>query len=176
MPRPSLCPTVLSASVLLGGLGIATALDAEARPARVELAPSTAPDTAAKARPDADAARPSHAVTGHAAARVSGPWATTVLSRALAPAAAGAVTHQQDDPHVGAGKNLAIMGVGAAAIAVGPLVGDATSTGIAVGGGLLGLSGLYLFLRWSAGLEHRARGDAAVPFGSRSCRAVSVTP
>lgn len=126
VPRPSLCPTFLSASVLLGGLNVATTLDAQTRPARVELAPSTAPDTAAKASPDADAARPSHTVAGDAAARVSGPWATTVLLRAVAPATAGAVTHQQDGPHVGAGKNLAIMGVGAAAVAVGPLVGDAT--------------------------------------------------
>lgn len=53
----------------------------------------------------------------------------------------------QNDAHVGAGSNVAMMGVGLAAIVVGSLVGGDGGTIIAIGGGVIGLIGLFRYLR-----------------------------
>jgi hypothetical protein len=50
-------------------------------------------------------------------------------------------------PHMGAGSNLALMGVGAAALVVGLLIGGSGGYIIAVGGGVVGLVGLYRYLK-----------------------------
>lgn len=52
-----------------------------------------------------------------------------------------------DDQHLGAGENLALMGVGAAGLIVGLIVGGKGGTGIAIGGALVGLYGLYRYLK-----------------------------
>ena len=49
--------------------------------------------------------------------------------------------------HIGAGPNLALMGTGGAGVIVGLLVGGSGGTAIALGGGILGLVGLYRYLR-----------------------------
>jgi len=49
--------------------------------------------------------------------------------------------------HVGAGTNVAMMGVGAAGIVVGSMIGGDGGMMIAIGGGVVGLIGLYRFLR-----------------------------
>jgi hypothetical protein len=54
---------------------------------------------------------------------------------------------QDSDAQVGAGANVAMMGVGLAAIVVGSLVGGDGGTIIAIGGGVIGLFGLYRYLR-----------------------------
>lgn len=54
---------------------------------------------------------------------------------------------QDRDAQVGAGANVAMMGVGLAAIVVGSLVGGDGGTIIAIGGGVIGLFGLYRYLR-----------------------------
>ena len=51
------------------------------------------------------------------------------------------------DQHMGAGSNLALMGVGAAGVVVGLLIGGNGGDAIAIGGGVLGLLGLYRYLR-----------------------------
>lgn len=51
------------------------------------------------------------------------------------------------DRSVGMGSNLALMGVGAAALVVGLMVGGDGGTIIALSGGVLGLVGLYRYLR-----------------------------
>jgi hypothetical protein len=60
-----------------------------------------------------------------------------------------AVAPSQGDrgAHVGAGSNIAMMGVGAAAIVVGSMIGGDGGTIIAIGGGVVGLVGLYRYLR-----------------------------
>ena len=60
---------------------------------------------------------------------------------------AEATARYQDDQHMGGGKNLAMMGAGAAAVVVGLLVGDTAGTTIAVVGAVVGLYGLYKFLK-----------------------------
>lgn len=76
-----------------------------------------------------------------------GPRATPA-GIAMAPVAFDADRPQQGGgAHMGAGSNVALMGVGAAAIVVGLLVGGDGGTIIAVSGGVIGLLGLYRFLR-----------------------------
>ncbi|MCK6478392.1 MAG: hypothetical protein HUU26_06840 [Gemmatimonadaceae bacterium] len=48
---------------------------------------------------------------------------------------------------VNAGSNVAMMGVGAAGIIVGSMIGGDSGTLIAVGGAVIGLVGLFRFLR-----------------------------
>jgi len=45
------------------------------------------------------------------------------------------------------GSNLAMMGVGAAAVVIGLMVGGDGGTILALGGGVVGLVGLYRYLR-----------------------------
>lgn len=54
---------------------------------------------------------------------------------------------QRSDARVGAGSNVAMMGVGLAAIVVGSLIGGDGGTIIALGGGVIGLIGLFRYLR-----------------------------
>jgi hypothetical protein len=54
---------------------------------------------------------------------------------------------QGSSAHVGAGSNVALMGVGAAAIVIGLLVGGDGGAMISIGGGVLGLYGLFRYLR-----------------------------
>lgn len=52
-----------------------------------------------------------------------------------------------NDAHVGAGSNLALMGVGAAGVVIGLLVGGDGGTIISLTSGVIGLVGLYRYLR-----------------------------
>ena len=58
-----------------------------------------------------------------------------------------AASLQDSRRQVRAGSNVAMMGVGVAAIIVGSLIGGDSGTIIAVGGGVIGLVGLYRYLR-----------------------------
>lgn len=57
------------------------------------------------------------------------------------PAGAGAAMQ------VGAGQSVALMAVGGAALVLGLIIGGSAGTVLAVGGAVLGLLGLYQFLR-----------------------------
>jgi len=59
----------------------------------------------------------------------------------------GAAPVQSSGAHVGAGSNVAMMGVGAAGIVVGSMIGGPGGTMIAIGGGVIGLIGLFRYLR-----------------------------
>ena len=52
-----------------------------------------------------------------------------------------------DDSRMGAGKNVAMMGVGVAAVGVGILIGGDGGNILALTGGVVGLVGLYRYLR-----------------------------
>ncbi len=51
------------------------------------------------------------------------------------------------DPGANVGPNLALMGVGAAAVVVGLLIGGDGGNAVAVGGAVVGLVGLYRYMR-----------------------------
>jgi len=53
----------------------------------------------------------------------------------------------QQDRNLGAGANVALMGVGAAAVVIGLLIGGDGGTLVAITGGAIGLYGLFRFLR-----------------------------
>lgn len=73
-----------------------------------------------------------------------GPVAAPVAVHAPTAQTALVVT---TDAHMGAGQNVALMGVGGAALIVGLIVGGGAGTAIAVGGGIVGLYGLYRYLQ-----------------------------
>jgi hypothetical protein len=76
-----------------------------------------------------------------------------VAARPAAPTPAPASQQQaaveavRMERHVGAGKNAALMVVGAAGIVTGALVGGGGGTAIAVAGAAVGLYGLYRFVK-----------------------------
>lgn len=81
-------------------------------------------------------------------ATVVGPRAIPAGVTTTTQAAAWDVARGQDnDRSVGAGTNLALMGVGAAAVVIGLLVGGDGGAVIAVGGGVVALIGFFRFLR-----------------------------
>jgi hypothetical protein len=49
--------------------------------------------------------------------------------------------------HMGAGTNVALIGVGAAALVLGLVIGGDAGAAVAIGGGVLGLVGLYRYIR-----------------------------
>ena len=71
------------------------------------------------------------------------------------PAAAPVVVNHQAaakdaarmERHVGAGKDAALMVVGAAGIITGALIGGGAGTAVAIGGAAVGLYGLYNFVK-----------------------------
>lgn len=66
-------------------------------------------------------------------------------TRSTADAAAPLVA--QEGRHLGAGTNLALMGAGAAAVIVGLMIGGDGGTLVAISGGILGLVGLFRYIR-----------------------------
>ena len=89
---------------------------------------------------------PSHVATGDSSSAL-GP--RIVRAGATAPIVFSpvAASPQGRSAHVGAGTNVALMGVGAAAIVIGILVGGDGGAMISIGGGVLGLYGLFRYLR-----------------------------
>jgi hypothetical protein len=63
---------------------------------------------------------------------------TAEASKAAAPAA---------EPRLGAGRNVALMVVGGAALIIGAVIGGTAGVLIAVGGAAVGLYGLYYFVQ-----------------------------
>ncbi|HMI58685.1 MAG TPA: hypothetical protein VK511_11580, partial [Gemmatimonadaceae bacterium] len=80
--------------------------------------------------------------------------AATLSPRLTSDAALG--THAMRRPSRGSGVGLMIFG--GAALITGLIIGDDAGTVIAVGGALVGLYGLYVYLGRPTGMEH---GDAA---------------
>ena len=66
---------------------------------------------------------------------------------AAAPAETTEIASHVQQDRVGLGQNLALIGVGAAAIVAGVLIGDTAGTALTIGGGALALYGLFRFLR-----------------------------
>jgi hypothetical protein len=142
MSQPSFRTAVLSVAVAFGASCAPAMLRAQ------EPTPLRAPgiEALAPTSHSPTAARGPRTTPDSAVASLAGPWRGTAAFPTTVLATAGAGTYQ-DDARLGAGKNVALMGVGAAAVVIGLLVGDDAGTGIAVGGGLLGLYGLYRFLK-----------------------------
>lgn len=136
MLRSSFATALFAAALALGTAAAPGSLGAQGPTA---LAPIPTSHAVAIAAP----APASGVATDTSAVRLAGPWAATAAFPVTLNATSDAAAYRD----VGAGKNLALMGVGAAAIIIGLLVGDDAGTGIAIGGGLLGLYGFYQFLR-----------------------------
>ena len=129
-----------SVAAVVGAALLATAAPAAlaAQPAVTLQAPALATAPAAPA--------PSAVRADTAIGRVAGPLAAQAAFPSTLRAST-AVATVQNDARLGMGRNLSMIGVGAAAIVAGLLVGDGLGTGIAIGGGALALYGLYQFLR-----------------------------
>jgi len=87
------------------------------------------------------------AVTIVDSASAAGPrWVRAGINLPVAERLPG-VAASPSDANVGAGSNVAMMAVGAAGIVVGSMIGGPGGTMIAIGGGVIGLIGLFRYLR-----------------------------
>ena len=101
-----------------------------------------------------------NSATQAASVATSTPVSTTVPAPAAGPRVApagitrlmhagpsGPAQSRDENPHLGAGANVAMIGTGAAALVVGLMVGGNGGNMVALGGGVVGLVGLYRYLR-----------------------------
>ena len=120
---------ILAAALLPGSV------DAQVRPA-------VDPDSSAIRRPEVSMA----ATIRTQADTLAGP--RFVRAGVIVPATVTVVSPLQgSDASLGAGPNVAMMGVGVAGVVIGLLVGGDGGAAIAIGGGALGLFGLFRYLR-----------------------------
>ena len=122
------------ALVTLTSAILSSSVDAQVRPA-------ANPDSSAIRRPEVSMAATTTRVDTLAGPRFSRAGVSIPLTAsALSPV-------QGSDTHLGAGPNVAMMGVGVAGVVIGLLVGGDGGAAIAIGGGALGLYGLFRYLR-----------------------------
>ena len=110
------------------------------------------PNASSGQSPNAPAVRDSGAVVVSTVARTdSSPAGPRIVRAGFLPQVSSlAVVPLQGSSGsrgLGAGSNVALMGVGAAAIIVGSMVGGDGGTMISIGGGVIGLIGLFRWLR-----------------------------
>ncbi|MEO7966223.1 MAG: hypothetical protein ABIT38_20165 [Gemmatimonadaceae bacterium] len=131
--------SLIVAAVLLAGSAVAPAsLHAQ------QGIPSTRPDSSAIALPSVTTFGTVPTAPASPRAGMRSAPAGINLATTHAPFVVG---QPAGDAHIGAGSNIALMGVGAAAIVVGLLIGGNGGYAIAVGGGVIGLLGLYRYLQ-----------------------------
>lgn len=106
-----------------------------------QVRPATDPDSAMVRRPEV-----TMAATATRVDTLAGPrFARAGVS--VPAAVAGLAVRKESDSHLGAGPNVAMMGVGVAGVVIGSMVGGDGGAAIAIGGGVLGLIGLFRYLR-----------------------------
>jgi len=105
----------------------------------------TSPAALAVAQAPAKASTPATTTTSYSAKSVGPTVEATKLGVKQAPNASKAPAAY--DAHVGAGRNVALMVVGGAALVVGAVIGGAAGLLIAVAGAAVGLYGLYYFIQ-----------------------------
>ena len=123
------------AVLTLGAATIPSSVDAQVRPAGARDSSIRRPEismTATTARVDS---------------LVAGPRIVRAGVNAPSAGLPRVVPLQSSDAHLGAGRNVAMMGVGIAGVVIGSMVGGDGGTMIAIGGGVLGLVGLFRYLR-----------------------------
>lgn len=129
----SLARSFAAAVLTLSTLLLPSTVSAQVRPA-------TDPDSTAVRRPDVTMAA--------TATRIDTLVGPRIARAGVSPAAVPALALLQgSDTHLGAGPNVAMMGVGVAGVVIGLLVGGDGGAAIAIGGGALGLYGLFRYLR-----------------------------
>jgi hypothetical protein len=102
----------------------------------------------AAADSDSSAAQAPTVATPAPVAVLAGPRVAPVGVQRLVHAPSIDIGQPPDESaHVGVGSNLAMMGAGAAAVVVGLMIGGNGGTLVALGGGVIGLIGLYRYLR-----------------------------
>ena len=133
--------SILTRSLAVVVLGFGAVLLPSTLVAQVNV--TAGPDSVA-VRNDASATAPGASVDS-----LSKPGPRVSRAGFVAPAAirSGLASPQGSNDNVGAGRNVAMMGVGLAAIVVGSLIGGDGGTIIAIGGGVIGLIGLFHYLR-----------------------------
>ena len=76
-----------------------------------------------------------------------GPTVSASVAGIRAPTSVRSANASAADAHMGAGQNVALMVVGAAALIIGIAIGDTPGVLIAVAGAAIGLYGLYYFIQ-----------------------------
>jgi hypothetical protein len=129
-------------SFALAVLGVSVALVPSTLPAQASAAVTT--DSGVIRMAEITAPAPVNNVDSLTA---TGPRLVRVAASAPVAMRSGPAFFQSSGAQVGAGSNVAMMGVGVAGIVVGSLIGGDSGTIIAVSGGVIGLFGLYRYLR-----------------------------
>jgi hypothetical protein len=124
------------AVLTLGTATIPSSVDAQVRPAEPR-------DSSAIRRPEISMT----ATTARVDSLAAGPRITRAGVNAPSAVLPRVVPLQSSDAHLGAGRNVALMGVGIAGVVIGSMVGGDGGTMIAIGGGVVGLVGLFRYLR-----------------------------
>lgn len=124
------------AILTLGAALLPSSVDAQVRPGEDR-------DSAVMRRPEVTMA----ATTARVDSLSAGP--RVIRAGVSAPIAVlpRAVPLEDSDAHLGAGQNVAMMGVGVAGVVIGSMVGGNGGAMIAIGGGVIGLIGLFRYLR-----------------------------
>jgi hypothetical protein len=106
----------------------------------------TSPAALAVAQAPAKTPAPAATTQSSYSAKSAGPTveATRVGVKQASSASKAPVAY---DAHVGAGRNVAMMVVGGAALVIGAVIGGAAGLLIAVAGAAVGLYGLYYFIQ-----------------------------
>lgn len=107
---------------------------------QAQVRPATDPDSSTVRGPEVTLAATATRVDTLVGPRIARAGVSPAAVSALAPL-------QGSDTRLGAGPNVAMMGVGVAAVVIGLLVGGDGGAAIAIGGGALGLYGLFRYLR-----------------------------
>jgi hypothetical protein len=106
---------------------------------------STTAQVTVRARVTATATEPSAVFAPSAS--IAGPRLAPAALTTTSFATANTPAPTPADDNANMGPNLALMGAGAAGVVVGLLIGGDGGTAIALGGGVVGLIGLYRYLR-----------------------------
>lgn len=96
---------------------------------------------------DSATANPVASDTRNVAAPTVSAAGPRIVHAGYSPVASRPLPTPVQDEGVNAGSNVAMMGVGLAAIVVGSMVGGDGGTIIAISGGVIGLVGLFRYLR-----------------------------
>lgn len=133
--------SLFARSFALVVIGISSALAAPSLQAQVATAVTSDSGAVriAESIPAADARVDSLSMAGPRAMRAGVSFPVAVRSDLASPQGGG--------DNIGAGRNKAMMAVGVAAIVVGSLIGGDGGTIIAIGGGVIGLIGLFHYMR-----------------------------
>jgi len=137
----------MSKSSLLSSIAVAIAIGVALHPAALQAQHASETANAVVAAQVVQTYTPASAASRDAV--IAAPVGPRVAPSGIDTRASADASAPQDrgSAHLGAGANVALMGVGAAAVIVGLMIGGNGGTIVALAGGAVGLLGLFRYIR-----------------------------